>query len=122
MDTNGNSLPEMFGYDNDEFVTKFDDLYRAAQNCENDSELVRCADLLAEDKMEAILLTWCVAKAGLVVQAAASNELFDKMMDIVSDSILAIEDDDIRLQLCDTMLAKMIELKDDYDKSGNEMD
>ena len=45
------TLPEMFGYDEDRFILKFDELMSAIRNSTDDSDVIKLVDIIAEDKV-----------------------------------------------------------------------
>lgn len=119
MATNSNErLPTMFGYDEDKFLDKFDTLMQAVRNSTTDSDVIRLVDILAEDQVEASLLTWCVAKAGMDIQEQAADALFEGMMNIVIEMLESIEDEELGQQLAADIHDKLSNLKTNVD-NGN---
>lgn len=104
-------LPSMFGYDEDKFLEKFETLMKAVRNSNNDSDVVRLVDILAEDQVEASLLTWCVAKAGMDVQEQATDALFEGTINIVIEMLEGIEDEELGQQLAADIYNKLSTLK-----------
>ena len=109
------TLPEMFGYDEDRFILKFDELMSAIRNSTDDSDVIKLVDIIAEDKVEAIILTWCVAKAGSDLQDGATNALFEGTMAAIVDMFDSIEDQELSDSLSGQLYSKLLKLKSKYD-------
>lgn len=109
------TLPEIFGYDEDKFIVKFDELMSAVRNSTDDSDVIKLVDIIAEEKVEAIILTWCVAKAGSDLQDGATNALFEGTMSAIVDMFESIEDQELSDNLSEQLYRKLLKLKSDYD-------
>jgi hypothetical protein len=111
----GVTLPEMFGYDEDKFIVKFDELMSAIRNSTDDSDVIKLVDIIADEKIEAIILTWCVAKAGSDLQDGATNALFEGTMNAIVDMFDSIEDQELSDSLSEKLYSKLLKLKSKYD-------
>ena len=115
MDTNGKSLPDIFGYDEEQFLDKFNTLMTAVRNSTTDSDVIQLVDILAEDQVEAAMLTWCVAKAGMDIQEQAADALFEGVMNIVLGMLQNMEDEELGASLADELHDALLNLKTDVD-------
>jgi hypothetical protein len=90
LDTNAETLPQVYGFDDDQIVDKVKRLYDAALGCNKDHEILEMVRGEADSDLESILLIHLLNKAFMATMSGKMDEAMSTLAMTLGMSIIRL--------------------------------
>lgn len=113
MEQSEKTIPEHFGLDEDQFLSKLSELFEAASSSKTtDTDVIRLADIISDDKLESLSLVWCLGKADAQKMVEHVRDVVGELIEGFTSIVEDIEDHEDRDKSFESLMNLLTELKD----------